>query len=152
MVLASVATLVVGWYFSEDITLIYASLATSVAAAILVLVGVATHRRLRPAAVRRAPSTAARSAATTPPTERTAPAATYYDVLGVSPTATEDEVRHAYMIRLGMYDLGRHPGASDELRREADRSARQLEEAWAVLRDPNRRALYDARIRQSERV
>ena len=164
LVVASVATLVAGWYFSEGITLIYASLATSVAAVLVVLIGVATHRRLQ------APAGDGSSArdpellfppsagdghevvalATSP--EPAFGDATYYDILGVPADATLDEIRRAYTLRTGMYDLGRHPGASEQLRREAERAVRELEEAWGVLGDANRRALYDARVQRRTSV
>ena len=164
LVVASVATLVVGWYFSEGITLIYASLATSIAAVLLVLIGVATHRRLQ------APPDDASSSrdseplfpdaavegdhvVTLPPRhEAIIGDATYYDVLGIATDATLDEVRRAFTLRTGMYDLGRHPGASEQLRREAERAVRELEEAWSVLGDPTRRALYDARLQRRTSV
>jgi len=63
--------------------------------------------------------------------------ATHYQRLGVAPTATQSEIRAAYR------ELARrhHPDVSD-----ADANAAMIEvnEAWYVLRDPVRRAAYDA--------
>ncbi|MEB3983702.1 J domain-containing protein [Mycobacterium sp. 663a-19] len=63
-----------------------------------------------------------------------------YTVLGVSPTATQAEITHAYRRHLRDYhpDTRRkapNPGADERLR--------QILAAYALLRDPSRRAEYD---------
>ena len=62
----------------------------------------------------------------------------YYQVLGVAPDATADAVKKAYRQLARKY----HPDVS----KEADAAARMSEvnEAYAVLSDPERRAAYDA--------
>jgi curved DNA-binding protein CbpA len=63
-----------------------------------------------------------------------------YLVLGVSPTATQAEITHAYRTRLRAH----HPDTRQTLSPQtADDSLRQLLAAYAVLRDPARRADYD---------
>ena len=63
-----------------------------------------------------------------------------YLVLGVSPTATQAEVTHAYRTRLRAHHPDtRHPPGS----KAADDDLRQVLAAYAVLRDPARRADYD---------
>jgi DnaJ-class molecular chaperone len=63
-----------------------------------------------------------------------------YFVLGVSPTATHAEITHAYRRHL----LDHHPDLrSRESNSEADERLRQVLEAYALLRDPHRRAAYD---------
>ncbi len=63
----------------------------------------------------------------------------YYDVLGVSPDAGADEIKRAYRQLARRY----HPDISGD-----DRGAVFLEvsRAFEVLRDPQRRRSYDARL------
>ncbi len=63
-----------------------------------------------------------------------------YTVLGVSPLATQAEITHAYRRHLrdhhpDMSPLESNPDASERLR--------QVLAAYALLRDPARRAAYD---------
>ena len=63
-----------------------------------------------------------------------------YLVLGVSPTATQAEITHAYRTRLRAHHPDtRHPPAS----KTADDDLRQVLAAYGLLRDPARRADYD---------
>jgi curved DNA-binding protein CbpA len=63
-----------------------------------------------------------------------------YLVLGVPPTATQAEITHAYRTRLRAHHPDtRNPPASQT----ADEHLRQLLAAYALLRDPARRADYD---------
>ncbi|SEQ67324.1 DnaJ domain-containing protein [Mycobacterium sp. 88mf] len=63
-----------------------------------------------------------------------------YRVLGVSPAATQDEITHAYRIRLRAH----HPDTRQTLSGHiADEHLQQLLTAYAQLRDPARRAEYD---------
>jgi curved DNA-binding protein CbpA len=63
-----------------------------------------------------------------------------YLVLGVSPTATRAEITHAYRTRLRAHHPDtRHTPPSQT----ADDNLRQVLAAYALLRDPARRADYD---------
>jgi curved DNA-binding protein CbpA len=63
-----------------------------------------------------------------------------YSMLGVSPAATHAEITHAYRRHL----RDDHPDIrSRESNSEADERLRQVLEAYALLRDPHRRAAYD---------
>ena len=63
-----------------------------------------------------------------------------YLVLGVSPTATQAEICHAYRTRLRAHHPDtRHPPASQT----ADDDLRQVLAAYNLLRDPARGADYD---------
>ena len=63
--------------------------------------------------------------------------ATYYELLGLAPTASADEVRRAYRERARLV----HPDASGN--RAQQRDMQDLNEAFRVLRDPGSRAAYD---------
>ena len=69
----------------------------------------------------------------------------YYDVLGVSPGAGADEIKRAYRQLARRY----HPDISGD-----DRGAAFLEvsRAYRVLRDPDRRRSYDARLQSGSRA
>lgn len=75
---------------------------------------------------------------------------THYDVLGVNPGATADEIRQAFRARARQL----HPDRA--LAGEGAASARAMQEvneAWRVLGDPARRAAYDRRlVRPAERA
>ena len=62
----------------------------------------------------------------------------YYSALGVAKAASEDEVRKAYRKLARKY----HPDVSKEA--DAERRMRDLNEAYDVLRDKDKRAAYDA--------
>jgi curved DNA-binding protein CbpA len=63
-----------------------------------------------------------------------------YVVLGVSPTATQAEITHAYRTRLRAHHPDtRHTPPSQT----ADDALRQVLAAYAVLRNPERRADHD---------
>ncbi|CRZ16831.1 J domain-containing protein [Mycolicibacterium neworleansense] len=63
-----------------------------------------------------------------------------YRVLGVSPTATQAEITHAYRAGLRAQHPDTRPASSSRI---ADQQLQQLLAAYAMLRDPTRRADYD---------
>jgi curved DNA-binding protein CbpA len=63
-----------------------------------------------------------------------------YLVLGVSQTATQAEITHAYRTRLRAHHPDTRQTPSSQT---ADEHLRQLLAAYALLRDPTRRADYD---------
>ena len=63
-----------------------------------------------------------------------------YLVLGVSPTATQAEITHAYRDRLRAHHPDTRHAPSPQ---NADEHLRQVLAAYALLRDPARRADYD---------
>jgi curved DNA-binding protein len=61
----------------------------------------------------------------------------YYEALGVSRDASEDDIRRAYrnLARKLHPDVNKEPGAEDRFK--------EVSEAYEVLRDPDKRARYD---------
>jgi len=66
----------------------------------------------------------------------------FYDRLGVSPDATDAEVRQAWLRLARTHHPDAH--ADPAARAAAEVEMRAINEAWAVLGDPARRAAYDA--------
>jgi curved DNA-binding protein len=61
----------------------------------------------------------------------------YYEILGVTRTASQDEIRKVYRKLAKKY----HPDVSKE--KFADARYREINEAYEVLKDPDKRAKYD---------
>lgn len=74
-----------------------------------------------------------------------------YAILEVSPSATPAEITHAYRQKLRSQhpDTRTAPGTDSET--AADNELRQVLAAYAVLRDPARRAAYDHTTRTTTR-
>lgn len=65
-----------------------------------------------------------------------------YDVLGLSPTATPEELRSAYRHLARRY----HPDVSGAPKELAEKQFIAVQEAYEVLRDPLKRVLYDGAL------
>ena len=70
----------------------------------------------------------------------------YYEVLNVSRDAEDVVVRAAYRAMMARY----HPDTSQADPASAERYAKLLNEAYATLRDPSRRRLYDVWLRSQK--
>lgn len=62
----------------------------------------------------------------------------YYEVLGVSKTATDDELKKAYRVLAKKYHPDMNPGD-----KEAEVKFKEASEAYSVLSDPDKRRQYD---------
>ncbi|MGA1846531.1 molecular chaperone DnaJ [Deferribacter abyssi] len=65
-------------------------------------------------------------------------AETYYDILGVSKNATQEEIKKAYRKLARKYHPDLNPG-----NKEAEEKFKKISEAYAVLSDPEKRKQYD---------
>ena len=63
----------------------------------------------------------------------------YYEVLGVSKTASADEIKKAYRSLVKKY----HPDVTTEPKDVAEAKFKEISEAYEVLSDPEKRGLYD---------
>ena len=62
----------------------------------------------------------------------------YYDILGVSKTASDSEIKKAYRKKAIQYHPDKNPGDS-----EAELNFKKAAEAYEVLSDPDKKARYD---------
>ncbi|WP_337845630.1 J domain-containing protein [Thermus sp.] len=65
----------------------------------------------------------------------------YYAILGVSREATQEEIKRAYRQLALKYHPDRNPGD-----KEAEERFKEINEAYAVLSDPEKRAQYDREL------
>lgn len=63
----------------------------------------------------------------------------YYEVLGVEKTATDEELKKAYRKLAKKY----HPDANPDNKEEAEAKFKELNEAYEVLSDKQKRSMYD---------
>lgn len=71
---------------------------------------------------------------------------TYYDVLGIKPHATQDEIKAAYRDKVKEYHPDIFSGQPEWVRAEAEAMSKKLNEAYGVLHDAQRRKTYDEAI------
>ncbi|MCQ2960266.1 MAG: molecular chaperone DnaJ [Bacteroidales bacterium] len=67
----------------------------------------------------------------------------YYEILGVSKTATKEELKKAYRKLAIQYHPDRQQGKSDEEKKAAEEKFKEAAEAYDVLSDDTKRQRYD---------
>ena len=67
----------------------------------------------------------------------------YYEVLGVSKNATDQEIKSAYRKLAVRYHPDKQAGKSDAEKKEAEEKFKECSEAYEVLSDKSKRANYD---------
>lgn len=70
------------------------------------------------------------------------PAPSHYDLLGLPPGASSDDLRQAFRLLSKRY----HPDTTSLPRAQAEAAFRQLQRAYSVLNDPEQRRCYDAQL------
>ena len=63
----------------------------------------------------------------------------YYEILGVNKSATDDELKKAFRKMAKKY----HPDANPDNKAEAEAKFKEVNEAYEVLSDPQKRKMYD---------
>ena len=80
----------------------------------------------------------------------------HYDVLGIGPGASIEEIKAAYYARARLYHPDAHVGSPPAIRDEAERTMQALNAAWTTLRDRRSRRRYDrdlsGRVRSRKKV
>ncbi len=70
----------------------------------------------------------------------------HYELLGLAPSATPDEVRAAYRALAQIFHPNRLSQLKPEARAFAQERLKAIHQAYAVLSDPAKRAAYDAEL------
>ena len=72
----------------------------------------------------------------------------YYQILGILETASQEDIRQAYLRMALVWHPDRHTGESPERIAIVTACFQEIGEAYGVLSDPSRKADYDWRRRQ----
>jgi curved DNA-binding protein len=67
----------------------------------------------------------------------------YYSILGVSPTATQEEIQKAYRKLARKYHPDLHADKEEKEREHAKQQFQKVQQAYDVLSEPEKRKLYD---------
>ena len=72
--------------------------------------------------------------------------ATYYQILGVSPSAKHDEIRAAYLAKARKLHPDNFQNASKREQTRSEELMRELNQAWSTLSNKEKRSEYDLKI------
>jgi len=81
-------------------------------------------------------------------TEESKKEPTYYEVLGVDPSASQEEIKKAYRVKVKQYHPDMFTSQPEWVKEQAERMSRTLNEAYEELSDAKRRNDYDEKIRR----
>src|SRR5262245_65677568 len=76
----------------------------------------------------------------------------YYEILDIPPSATDEQIRAAYRILVQLHHPDRLQQMSPAVREYAEERLKKINQAYSVLGDPERRAVYDASQQQRQRA
>jgi molecular chaperone DnaJ len=62
----------------------------------------------------------------------------YYDILGLSKSASDNEIKSSYRKLAMKYHPDRNPGD-----RKAEEKFKEISESYEILKDPQKRSAYD---------
>jgi len=72
----------------------------------------------------------------------------YYEVLDVSRTATQKDIRRAYLELAQIYHPDRLRSMRQNVRKRAEDKMKVINKAYTILRNPVERASYDSKLAQ----
>ena len=70
----------------------------------------------------------------------------YYDILGVAPYASQDEIKSAYRSKIKEYHPDKFTNEPDWVKKHSAEMSKKLNEAFGVLQDSNKRKEYDKEV------
>ena len=76
----------------------------------------------------------------------------YYEILGVSPSASDEEIKTAYRERVKERHPDRFSGKDEEITRILNEKTALINEAYRILSDPDERKKYDEAIKLEHEI